>query len=174
MPTSCDAGQTRRPSLDCSRGNGNAGCPRGEVREFGLTGLTRNQVSLTAPGVRIPPSPPTSPSLARYRPESSEMRAGAAIVARLMAAENAPSALPDQFRRNPLRCEASRVYSLRPFVLGRVMAERLSRWRDKTFPAGVRRGSAMTTRSPSACSHTRVVRVPAITLLEFAQKGLPD
>jgi CubicO group peptidase (beta-lactamase class C family) len=31
---------------------------RGEVREFGLTGLTRNQVSLTAPGVRIPPSPP--------------------------------------------------------------------------------------------------------------------
>ena len=33
---------------------------RGEVREFGLTGLTRNQVSLTAPGVRIPPSPPTS------------------------------------------------------------------------------------------------------------------
>src|SRR5580692_7734750 len=34
---------------------------RGEVREFGLTGLTRNQVSLTAPGVRIPPSPPSSP-----------------------------------------------------------------------------------------------------------------
>src|SRR6266481_2717699 len=33
---------------------------RGEVREFGLTGLTRNQVSLTAPGVRIPPSPPHS------------------------------------------------------------------------------------------------------------------
>ena len=33
---------------------------RGEVREFGLTGLTRNQVSLTAPGVRIPPSPPPS------------------------------------------------------------------------------------------------------------------
>ena len=33
---------------------------RGEVREFGLTGLTRNQVSLTAPGVRIPPSPPSS------------------------------------------------------------------------------------------------------------------
>ena len=31
---------------------------RGEGREFGLTGLTRNQVSLTAPGVRIPPSPP--------------------------------------------------------------------------------------------------------------------
>ena len=37
---------------------------RGEVREFGLTGLTRNQVSLTAPGVRIPPSPP--PSLACF------------------------------------------------------------------------------------------------------------
>ena len=36
---------------------------RGEVREFGLTGLTRNQVSLTAPGVRIPPSPPISPVL---------------------------------------------------------------------------------------------------------------
>ena len=33
---------------------------RGEVRESGLTGLTRNQVSLTAPGVRIPPSPPYS------------------------------------------------------------------------------------------------------------------
>src|ERR1019366_9306693 len=33
---------------------------RGEVRESGLTGLTRNQVSLTAPGVRIPPSPPHS------------------------------------------------------------------------------------------------------------------
>src|SRR5216683_4641446 len=34
---------------------------RGEVRESGLTGVTRNHVSLTAPGVRIPPSPPPSP-----------------------------------------------------------------------------------------------------------------
>src|SRR5271170_542643 len=44
---------------------------RGEVREFGLTGLTRNQVSLTAPGVRIPPSPPTPlyylPTIWRWR-----------------------------------------------------------------------------------------------------------
>src|ERR1700735_2025166 len=44
---------------------------RGEVREFGLTGLTRNQVSLTAPGVRIPPSPPPSlyclPTIRRRR-----------------------------------------------------------------------------------------------------------
>jgi hypothetical protein len=39
---------------------------RGEVREFGLTGLTRNQVSLTAPGVRIPPSPPPSLCLHRF------------------------------------------------------------------------------------------------------------
>jgi hypothetical protein len=39
---------------------------RGEVREFGLTGLTRNQVSLTAPGVRIPPSPPISLQLRRF------------------------------------------------------------------------------------------------------------
>src|ERR1700735_1594662 len=39
---------------------------RGEVREFGLTGLTRNQVSLTAPGVRIPPSPPPSLRLQRF------------------------------------------------------------------------------------------------------------
>ena len=39
---------------------------RGEVREFGLTGLTRNQVSLTAPGVRIPPSPPRSLHIRRF------------------------------------------------------------------------------------------------------------
>ena len=43
---------------------------RGEVREFGLTGLTRNQVSLTAPGVRIPPSPPTSLHLRIFRAAS--------------------------------------------------------------------------------------------------------
>ena len=52
--------------LDCARPNGNAGRSRGEVRESGLTGLTRNQVSLTAPGVRIPPSPPTSLHLQRF------------------------------------------------------------------------------------------------------------
>src|ERR1022692_307027 len=40
--------------------------PRGEVRESGLTGLTRNQVSLTAPGVRIPPSPPLSLRCQRF------------------------------------------------------------------------------------------------------------
>src|SRR4029077_11130191 len=42
---------------------------RGEVREFGLTGLTRNQVSLTAPGVRIPPSPPPSLHLPGFSTE---------------------------------------------------------------------------------------------------------
>jgi hypothetical protein len=45
---------------------------RGEVREFGLTGLTRNQVSLTAPGVRIPPSPPTSLHIQRFAAEFAE------------------------------------------------------------------------------------------------------
>src|SRR5882757_8696395 len=48
---------------------------RGEVREFGLTGLTRNQVSLTAPGVRIPPSPPSSFSPFAVGPKVVEVRA---------------------------------------------------------------------------------------------------
>ncbi len=64
---------------------------RGEVREFGLTGLTRNQVSLTAPGVRIPPSPPSSPSPFTGWPQSIEIRASAANFAASAAAENPPN-----------------------------------------------------------------------------------
>ena len=47
---------------------------RGEVRESGLTGLTRNQVSLTAPGVRIPPSPPPSLHIERFSAKFAENR----------------------------------------------------------------------------------------------------
>jgi hypothetical protein len=56
------------------------GC--GEVREFGLTGLTRNQVSLTAPGVRIPPSPPSSLACFPTLWRSDEIGAWGAIHAR--------------------------------------------------------------------------------------------
>ncbi len=55
---------------------------RGEVREFGLTGLTRNQVSLTAPGVRIPPSPPSSLACFHTFWRSDEIGAWGAIHAR--------------------------------------------------------------------------------------------
>src|SRR5271167_351626 len=55
---------------------------RGEVREFGLTGLTRNQVSLTAPGVRIPPSPPSSLACFDTFWRSDEIGAWGAIHAR--------------------------------------------------------------------------------------------
>ena len=48
---------------------------RGEVREFGLTGLTRNQVSLTAPGVRIPPSPPPQFGMFPYRMAANKLAA---------------------------------------------------------------------------------------------------
>src|SRR6266446_6368338 len=47
---------------------------RGEVRESGLTGVTRNHVSLTAPGVRIPPSPPPSPRFQRFSAKFVENR----------------------------------------------------------------------------------------------------
>src|SRR5208337_1334731 len=55
---------------------------RGEVRESGLTGLTRNQVSLTAPGVRIPPSPPISLACFPTFWRSDEIGAWGAIHAR--------------------------------------------------------------------------------------------
>jgi hypothetical protein len=63
---------------------------RGEVREFGLTGLTRNQVSLTAPGVRIPPSPPPSLSPFAGSPKTIEIYARAGQFARLATAETMP------------------------------------------------------------------------------------
>src|SRR5467141_2209582 len=50
---------------------------RGEVRESGLTGVTRNHVSRTAPGVRIPPSPPPSLQFGDSRqrhPKSAHIR----------------------------------------------------------------------------------------------------
>ena len=71
---------------------------RGEVREFGLTGLTRNQVSLTAPGVRIPPSPP--PSLACFHTlwRSDEIGAWGAIHARPWTRRMPTAAADRKFR----------------------------------------------------------------------------
>ena len=51
----------------------------GEVRESGLTGVTRNHVSLTGPGVRIPPSPPPSPRFSALSGETHEIRACARV-----------------------------------------------------------------------------------------------
>ena len=76
---------------------------RGEVRESGLTGLTRNQVSLTAPGVRIPPSPPSSPSPFAVWPQMSEIRACAANFVDLVAAEKAPDPRFRQFATGFIR-----------------------------------------------------------------------
>jgi hypothetical protein len=62
---------------------------RGEVRESGLTGVTRNHVSLTAPGVRIPPSPPTSPRFQRFSAEFAGNPRKSAPFASLAAPETA-------------------------------------------------------------------------------------
>ena len=65
---------------------------RGEVRESGLTGLTRNQVSLTAPGVRIPPSPPYSLACFHTFWRSDEIGAWGAIQARSWTRRMPPAA----------------------------------------------------------------------------------
>src|ERR1035437_5646209 len=60
---------------------------RGEVRGSGLTGLTRNRVSLTAPGVRIPPSPPSSLHIQRFSAGFAENRRLSGYFAPLAAPE---------------------------------------------------------------------------------------
>ena len=61
-----------------------------------------------APGVRIPPSPPSSPSPFAIRREMIEIRAWTADFAQLVAAENAPNRGFGRFvarfiRRNQIR-----------------------------------------------------------------------
>ena len=73
---------------------------RGEVRESGLTGLTRNQVSLTAPGVRIPPSPPHSLACFPTFWRSNKIGAWGAIQARSWTWRMAPAAAE---RENPTK-----------------------------------------------------------------------
>ena len=106
---------------------------RGEVREFGLTGLTRNQVSLTAPGVRIPPSPPYSLACFHTFWRSDEISAGGAIHARRWT-RRMPTATADGKNRSKFSvrdfgmsiCEPADI--LRGSVLGK------NAWRKQLRP----------------------------------------